>query len=180
MAIDAVVDRTSLHTTAVFGRVDAAVKVVELRLEDGTTVQGAVFPAPRSMEVDFNFFVAMAPGQDGVAIAALRRDGSALGVQRLAAALPILTVDLDGSGEGTVTGKHVCEGCPAGIEMETVIDCGLSCWADMEDAGSIELVATAAEGSVFAGWSGECSGTETCVVRVDADKKVVAIFDEDS
>jgi hypothetical protein len=61
-----------------------------------------------------------------------------------------VTVEKQGGGQGTVTSS------PAGI------NCGDMCSAQFD--GSVSLNAAAAPGSVFAGWSGDCSGTGGCTV----------------
>lgn len=78
-----------------------------------------------------------------------------------------IAVEKDGRGTGTVTST------PAGI------DCGSTCVAGF--SGSTQLVATAAAGSKFAGWSGSCTGTGTCTLapgRKPTAKKVKARFDD--
>jgi uncharacterized delta-60 repeat protein len=77
---------------------------------------------------------------------------------------PTLTVSKNASGSGSVTSN------PAGI------NCGASCFASFT-AGSVTLTPTPGVGSVFAGWSGSCSGTGTCTVALSGDKSVTATFD---
>lgn len=79
----------------------------------------------------------------------------------------LLRVLKAGWGSGTVTST------PSGI------NCGYKC-AELFDntVTSVTLSAQAATGSVFLGWSGDCTGTgPTCVVTLDADKTVTATFD---
>ena len=76
---------------------------------------------------------------------------------------PSLHVSKSGTGDGTVTST------PTGI------DCGSTCTASYTQGTSVTLTATPS-GSVFAGWSGACSGTGDCVVTMDSDKSVTAIF----
>ena len=79
-----------------------------------------------------------------------------------------LTVDKDGTGEGTVTSD------PAGI------DCGANCSADFDYNTEVTLTASAATGSTFTGWDGaDCSGTGTCVVTVTEAHTVTATFNLD-
>ena len=76
-----------------------------------------------------------------------------------------LTVSKSGSGSGTVTSS------PAGV------DCGAGCVGSFATGSSVTLTATAAAGSVFAGWSGGgCSGTGTCHVTMNSDETVTATF----
>lgn len=78
-----------------------------------------------------------------------------------------LSVSKAGSGSGTVTSS------PAGI------DCGSTC-SDVYPSGTeVTLTATAASGSMFAGWSGAgCSGSGSCQVTMSAAESVTATFDE--
>lgn len=74
-----------------------------------------------------------------------------------------LSVVLTGAGAGTVGG-------PAGII------CGTSCSARYPQ-GQVEILrAEPAAGNAFAGWTGACTGTGTCQVRMDADRSVSATF----
>ncbi len=74
-----------------------------------------------------------------------------------------LTVIRAGSGVGSVVSA------PAGI------DCGLSC-STMFDAGTVvTLIPTPAAGSVFSGFSGDCSGA-ACMVTMDRARTVTASF----
>ncbi|HUP96559.1 MAG TPA: choice-of-anchor D domain-containing protein [Usitatibacter sp.] len=75
-----------------------------------------------------------------------------------------LGVSRAGSGTGVVSSA------PAGI------DCGATCSADFANGALVTLAATAAPDSVFAGWSGACSGMAACTVTMDAAKTVAATF----
>lgn len=76
-----------------------------------------------------------------------------------------LTVTLSGTGRGRVTSS------PAGIT------CGTDCSETYAAGTLVTLTAQAASGSVFAGWSGACSGTATtCTLTMDAAKSVTATF----
>lgn len=76
----------------------------------------------------------------------------------------LLTVSRTGAGEGTVASS------PAGI------DCGSVCLAEFDEGTPVELAATPEAGSVFVGWSGDCSGTGVCQVLMDAARSVTAGF----
>jgi uncharacterized delta-60 repeat protein len=76
-----------------------------------------------------------------------------------------LTVARSGNGSGSVTSK------PAGI------DCGSTCSSAYAYGATVTLTAVPAAGSVFAGWSGACSGTGACAVTLNADTSVTATFD---
>jgi len=83
-----------------------------------------------------------------------------------------LTVDKEGDGNGTVVSD------PEGI------DCGSDCDsdnADFEEESGVILAATAADGSVFDGWSGDIpaaceDSTDPCTLTMDTDKNVTATF----
>ncbi|QQS54894.1 MAG: hypothetical protein IPM89_03375 [Candidatus Competibacteraceae bacterium] len=76
----------------------------------------------------------------------------------------ILTVTKAGTGSGTVTSN------PAGI------NCGSDCSESYSSGTTVTLTAGPASGSTFAGWSGICSGTGSCVVTMNAAKSVNASF----
>lgn len=79
--------------------------------------------------------------------------------------LHLLRVDKTGTGEGTVTSN------PAGI------DCGADCTEKYSVGTVITLSATPDPGSVFSGWSGDCSGTnQQTTVIMNADKSCIATF----
>jgi hypothetical protein len=75
-----------------------------------------------------------------------------------------LTVSKAGDGSGPVSSS------PAGIA------CGSSCSASFGTGTTVTLTATPNAGSVFAGWSGACSGTSACTVVMDAPRNVTATF----
>jgi hypothetical protein len=79
---------------------------------------------------------------------------------------PLLTVTKAGTGSGPVTSN------PAGIS------CGTTCAARFPPGSAVTLTATPNPGSSFAGWSGACTGTSSCVVTLDADTGVQATFND--
>ncbi len=83
-------------------------------------------------------------------------------------ALPTLSVTRAGSGSGTVTST------PAGI------NCGATCEATFKKGTKVSLTPAPADGSVFTGWSGDCSGAKKCSVAMKADKSVSVGFDTGS
>jgi hypothetical protein len=78
----------------------------------------------------------------------------------------ILSVAKDGDGAGTVTSS------PAGI------DCGSDCSQSYVFNTSVMLTATPVAGSVFAGWSGDCTGTGSCTVTMGQARSVTATFND--
>lgn len=77
-----------------------------------------------------------------------------------------LSVDLSGSGTGTVTSN------PTGIS------CGSVCAASFYENSLVTLTAAAAGNSEFTGWGGYCSEAETniCSVNMSQDRNVSALF----
>lgn len=75
-----------------------------------------------------------------------------------------LTVTQAGTGSGTVTSS------PAGIS------CGTTCAFSFASGNNVTLTAVAGSNSTFGGWSGVCSGTNTCVVSMTDARAVTATF----
>jgi hypothetical protein len=71
-------------------------------------------------------------------------------------------VEKEGNGSGTVTS------IPAGI------DCGATCEGQFEEGTQVSLIPSAATGSSFDRWNGDCSGNGDCFVM--GDSTVVARF----
>jgi hypothetical protein len=82
-----------------------------------------------------------------------------------------LTVTKAGTGTGTVA------------STDGLIDCGTVCSGTYAEGTQVQLTATAAPGSPFAGWSGYagCSGTDTtCTVMMSSAVNVTATFSKGS
>ncbi len=77
-------------------------------------------------------------------------------------AKPLLTTSV--TGFGSVTSN------PAGVA------CPGTCSANFHDYQMVPLTATPASGQSFLGWSGACTGTGACQVRMDAAKSAAAAF----
>jgi VWFA-related protein len=76
-----------------------------------------------------------------------------------------LTVEKKGSGSGTV------------VSSGGVIDCGSTCSATFDHGQSVDLTASADNGSVFAGWSGcDADNGNVCSVVMNSDRLVTATF----
>jgi hypothetical protein len=72
------------------------------------------------------------------------------------------------------------EGTGAGMVKSVLfplIDCGAACSTTYGRGTIVTLAAEPGADSTFAGWSGACSGTESCVVTMGAAKSVTARFD---
>ncbi|CAK0760123.1 immune inhibitor A [Gammaproteobacteria bacterium] len=74
------------------------------------------------------------------------------------------TLTVNKTGSGTVTSN------PAGIS------CGGTCSASFASGTSVALTAAPASGYTFSGWGGDCSGSDSCQVTMNAAKAVTAIF----
>ncbi len=85
------------------------------------------------------------------------------------AALAPLTLNFLGEGDGTVTLSTSDAGDASYRQDVTEL---------FRVGQSVELTATADDGSVFVGWDGDCSGADApvCEVLMDADKAVRAVF----
>jgi Divergent InlB B-repeat domain len=75
-----------------------------------------------------------------------------------------LSVAKAGTGAGSVTSS------PAGI------DCGSACAASFGPGTMVTLTADPNDASTFIGWKGDCSGAGDCVLTMDADHAVRAVF----
>ena len=75
-----------------------------------------------------------------------------------------VTVTMAGTGMGTVTST------PAGI------NCPTTCSASFAQNTQVALSETPVANSIFAGWSGACTGLATCSVTVTAAESVTATF----
>ncbi|CUS36643.1 Peptidase S8 and S53 subtilisin kexin sedolisin (modular protein) [Candidatus Nitrospira nitrificans] len=74
-----------------------------------------------------------------------------------------VTVAKAGAGTGTVT------------STSSGINCGATCNGEFPQGGTVNLSATPDSGSIFGGWSGDCTGTGPCSLTQDAT--VTATFD---
>ena len=77
-----------------------------------------------------------------------------------------------------VTRNGTKSGTGAGTVSGTGINCGLDC-AEIYNSGvPVTLTASSTIGSAFAGWSGSCIGTDNCVLLMNSNKAVNAIFNQ--
>jgi phospholipase C len=75
-----------------------------------------------------------------------------------------VTVAMSGGGSGTV------------VSTPTGINCSTACSATFQPGTQVTLAATAETGFQFAGWSGACSGTGSCIINSNNGAKVTATF----
>lgn len=166
---------------AYIGAISKDVAAVDLSLDDGTVEEAAIYDPPPELGVDFKFFVGFTPTNVDVRVRVLDASGGLLEQEEFEA-LPMLTVSKTGEGSGTVLGYRTEEiecgeqaGCPT--PKPHWINCGSQC-AAMLDGARITLRAVPDEGSVFAGWTGACSG-DSCALTVDSDMSVGAVFERE-
>jgi hypothetical protein len=74
------------------------------------------------------------------------------------------TLTVNTSGAGTVASS------PSGI------NCGATCSHGYIENTYVTLIPTPEKGSIFGNWSGDCTGTKSCKVKMSADKSVEALF----
>jgi hypothetical protein len=79
-----------------------------------------------------------------------------------------LGANFTGTGSGTVTSS------PTGI------NCNTDCTGNFIAGSPVVLSASAAEFSVFTGWSSGCTGTGNCSTVANADRTLIATFDMDT
>jgi hypothetical protein len=107
---------------------------------------------------------------EGLAVNDTRSGGSVTGLARvdlgfLAPSAYTLSVSTTGTGAGTVA------------SADGYIACGSVCDHRYAGEPTVTLTASAAPGSVFTGWSGDCAGTAaTCTVSMTAARSVGAGF----
>lgn len=93
--------------------------------------------------------------------------------------LPSVLVDAEGGAAGKgerVTGRLSSRGL---VEKESLIDCGTRCTYKQSTSFDMLLTAYPATGQHIAGWNGDptCGTSNTCAVRVDANKTVAPVFE---
>ncbi|GEM_PF-2554624 len=67
-------------------------------------------------------------------------------------------------GNGTVTSS------------DGLIDCSSNCSREYPKGAAVYLTALAGAGSLFTGWSGDCTGTGNCALDMNEDRSVIATF----
>lgn len=91
--------------------------------------------------------------------------GDFIGAQMAAANITPQSLAVAKTGSGTVT------------SADKLIKCGAICSAGYNQAAAVTLTAAAANGNLFTGWAGACTGTGlVCVVNVQDATNVIANF----
>ena len=107
--------------------------------------------------------------QQAIPVNDTRSGGSVTGLKRLQTGF-LSTADTTLSIQRNGTGSGIVSSTPSGIL------CGGDCSETYTAGTSVSLVASAATGSVFSGWSGACSGSGACTVSMALPRSVTATF----
>ncbi|MBN8866734.1 MAG: hypothetical protein J0H98_04210 [Solirubrobacterales bacterium] len=157
---------------------DGTVTVVWIRFngtnnvtQAATRPSGGVFGTPIDLSAAGQnaYSAQVAIALDGTATAVWMRSSDTNVFVQSASTLqpaPLLQVSRTGNGAGTVSSS------PAGIS------CGGDCAETFPSFTKVTLTATPKPGSVFAGWSGGCSGKATCQITVLDATQVNAKFEK--
>jgi YVTN family beta-propeller protein len=90
------------------------------------------------------------------------------------------TVQLTGSGSAvptfTLSVAEAGSGLGSVSSTPTGINCQPNCSSAFNQGASVTLTATPLAGSTFAGWSGACTGTGSCIVNMNSNQTVTATF----
>ena len=94
----------------------------------------------------------------------------------VAAVKPLLSITLPDTGYGNVTADKGSISCYA-PEPNATNPVKPDCTESYTSTAQVTLTATPSDSkSYFYGWSGDCTGTAPCVLRMNAAKDVIAIF----
>lgn len=126
--------------------------------DGGSTVELTATPSPGSIFTGWSG-ACSGPGSCIVTIGATNEVTATFTNNRFP-----LEVTLAGTGTGSVVSN------PGGV------NCGTTCTALFDGGATVELTATPSAGSIFTGWSGECTGTGVCTVTIDDANEVIATF----
>lgn len=143
----------------------------------------------------YRIYSGTAPGSYGTPItadktAAYKASGLAIGTPYYFAVSSLNSVGAESplSSEITATpiNKYILDILLAGTGGGTVLDpahgiaCGAGCSQQFDPGASLTLTKSAADYSLFSGWSGACAGSGDCPVIMSADRSVTATFDKDT
>jgi hypothetical protein len=110
---------------------------------------------------------------DGVSYLGERKNSYYVRLVRTSQALATheLAIATSGTGSGTVASDVSGINCSASAGAASG-----TCVAAFSRGSTVTLIATAASGSTFSGWSGDCTGTEACTVTLNGPRKLTASF----
>lgn len=171
-------DSTHPDKVAIFGMADPSIDRIELHASN-QTMPAYFFKSPDELGLgDLKFWVAFAPKTD-VTISGFNEQAEVATLRYMA--LPLLSAQLQGDGEGSVvgyaTGEISCVGPDCQAATPQWVNCPSDCSEELDEA-HITLEAAPADGSVFLGWEGACEGEPTtrCSLVVNEDMTVIARF----
>ncbi len=101
---------------------------------------------------------------------------SGISITSISSSQATMTARLQAPGNGNVSIAKAGSGAGSVVSTPVGISCGATCAADFSCGSSVSLAATPDSGSVFAGWSGACSGTGACSVAAEMSTAVTATF----
>jgi hypothetical protein len=86
-----------------------------------------------------------------------------------------------GEGKGTEQLSVATDGEGSGLVISDPprINCNQDCAAEFPAGNQVTLTASPSKGSIFAGFSGDCSGTDPCTVIMNTTRSVTATFEPD-
>jgi hypothetical protein len=91
--------------------------------------------------------------------------------------LPEFVLNISGSGTGSGTVRSQTGLSPAiNCSITSGTATGAGCSASYQSGTAVTLTATTADGHVFTGWSGSCSGTGTCSLTMSDNHAATAAF----
>ena len=90
---------------------------------------------------------------------------------------PNVTARFEKTNEAVITVRTIGTGGGFVSSAPSGIACGTTCSAAYAIGTVVTLTASANAGSTFIGWTGACSGTGPCVLPMNIDQAVNAIFD---
>ena len=102
----------------------------------------------------------------------------------VAAALAVLMLVVGGVAGAVITQPGpeplsvAVEGRGAVTAAAVAISCPDRCDAELDHGTEVTLTASARRGSTFAGWDGDCGGTESCRLTMDGARTVTARFEQ--
>jgi hypothetical protein len=109
-------------------------------------------------------FYGGATNEDDSTLVSLSAGGNRTGVDAaLIASSHALNIGRGGTGSGTVYGDNG-------------LNCASACTRVLDHGDTVTLNAQPDPGSAFEGWSGDCTGTGACTLRMDGDHTVSAMF----
>lgn len=165
---------TSMGYFSLQSAYNAALTDSILKLRAATFIETVIFNQSKSVTIKGGFnndFSSNAAGQSIINGTVTIFNGTLIfdniTIRSSDASQSLLTVSSSGTGTGTVTSS-----------LPNCIDCGTTCSSFLTTGTFVTLTATPSPDSVFAGWTGACSGTGSCPLTVSSNTSVTATFNK--